>query len=113
MNNEQIKESVRKKYAEIVVSQDSCCGPSGCCGDTDYSAFNDDYTLKDGYVAEADLNLGCGLPVEHAAIAPGNSVLDLGSGAGNDIFVARAVAGETGKLIGVDFTQEMIRAANT
>lgn len=112
MNNEQIKDTVRKKYAEIVTSSDSCCGPSGCCGDTDYSVFNDDYSSKEGYVAEADLNLGCGLPVEHAGIEPGNTVLDLGSGAGNDIFVARAVAGESGTLIGVDFTQEMINKAN-
>lgn len=62
---------------------------------------------------DADLGLGCGLPTEHAGIKPGDSVLDLGSGAGNDCFVARALVGETGKVTGLDFTDEMIQKAKT
>jgi len=111
-SNNDIKQTVKQKYAEIVVSQDSCCGPSGCCGDVEYSVFSDDYSTKEGYLADADLNLGCGLPVEYAGIKKGDTILDLGSGAGNDIFVARSVAGENATLIGVDFTPEMIAKAN-
>jgi ubiquinone/menaquinone biosynthesis C-methylase UbiE len=71
----------------------------------------DDYTKLEGYVADADLGLGCGLPTEHALIKPGDTVVDLGSGAGNDCFVARSLNGEKGRVIGVDFTERMIEKA--
>lgn len=116
-----IKKTVRDKYAQIAVRSKqtaaaSCCGPQSgtCCADglSDYSTFNDDYNTVEGYVAEADLNLGCGLPTQHAGIRVGDTVLDLGSGAGNDVFVARQLVGETGRVIGVDMTPEMIAKAN-
>lgn len=111
-----IKEMVKKKYAEIAVgAEESCCEPSGCCGTSkvvDYSMFNDDYSTLEGYVKDADLGLGCGLPTEFAGIKEGDTVLDLGSGAGNDVFVARTMAGESGKVIGLDMTEEMIAKAN-
>lgn len=109
---EEIKESVKNKYAEIAVST----ATSGCCGTSskviDYSITQDDYTELDGYVKNADMGLGCGVPTEYAGIEKGNTVVDLGCGAGNDIFVARPFAGEDGKLIGVDFTDEMLEKAN-
>lgn len=115
----EIKEIVKSKYAEIVTKADEknqstgCCEPTGCCGssEVDYSIFNDDYSKLNGYVAEADLNLGCGIPTEFAGIERGDTVVDLGSGAGNDVFVARAIVGEEGKVIGLDFTTEMIDKA--
>jgi SAM-dependent methyltransferase len=114
--NEKLKQMVKKKYGEIAESNSSCCGPTNCCGPenkvVDYTIMQDDYTKVDGYVAEADLGLGCGLPTELAGIDEGNTVVDLGSGAGNDVFVSRALVGESGKVIGLDFTQEMIDKAN-
>ena len=65
----------------------------------------------DGYKEEADLGLGCGLPTQFAMIQEGDTVVDLGSGAGNDCFVARHEAGATGKVIGIDFTPEMVNLA--
>jgi len=111
----ELKEIVRLKYEEIALqSKDtnaaSCCG-SGCCSTEVYNIMNDDYTKLEGYNADADLGLGCGLPTEFAQIKPGNTVIDLGSGAGNDCFVARAITGETGKVIGIDFTTAMIEKA--
>lgn len=118
---DQIKESVKKKYAEIseqsrTENASSCCGAGGCCGTVDtveYSVFADDYSGMEGYKAEADLGLGCGLPTEFAKIEPGNTVVDLGSGAGNDCFVARQSAGETGRVIGIDMTEAMIKKARS
>ncbi len=117
---EQIKESVKKKYAEISTQSmsenaTSCCG-SGCgCSpegsNVDYSIFADDYSSLDGYNAEADLGLGCGLPTEFAKMKPGDTVVDLGSGAGNDAFVARQVVGEKGRVIGIDMTEAMVEKA--
>jgi SAM-dependent methyltransferase len=112
--NEEIKEVVRKKYAEIAVSNTDC--GCSCCGtDTgatiDYSIMSDDYSKISGYVPDADLGLGCGFPTETAGIKEGDTVLDLGSGAGNDVFIARSVVGQTGKVIGIDFTDEMIKQA--
>jgi ubiquinone/menaquinone biosynthesis C-methylase UbiE len=123
MNNDQeIKKVVKEKYAEIALANDktSCCsstGESSCCGSSDsktvtFSMIGDDYSKLDGYVAEADLNLGCGLPTEFAGIKKGDTVVDLGSGAGNDVFIARSLVGESGKVIGLDFTEEMIAKAN-
>lgn len=108
-----VKEIVKEKYAEIAVSSTRKC----CCGSSNnkivgYTIMKDEYNHLDGYVAEADLGLGCGLPTEFAAIKKGDTVVDLGSGAGNDVFVARAIVGETGQVVGVDFTNEMIIKAN-
>ncbi len=112
---EQIKELVRQKYSEIALqnkddNQSSCCG-SGCCSTEVYNIMTDDYSSLEGYNPEADLGLGCGLPTQFARIKKGDLVIDLGSGAGNDAFIARAETGETGKVIGIDFTPAMIDKA--
>lgn len=111
----QLKELVKEKYGEIAdqsrtQNAASCCG-SGCCSDEVYNLMADDYTQLKGYNPDADLGLGCGLPTEFAKIKKGDTVIDLGSGAGNDCFVARAITGETGKVIGIDFTDKMIEKA--
>lgn len=113
MKAEDLKFVVRKKYGQIasqsiLLNQSSCCGKKACGDNTDYSVFNDDYTSLKGYNADADLNLGCGLPTQYAGIKLGDNVLDLGSGAGNDCFVARSIVGETGEVTGLDFTEEML-----
>ena len=106
-----IKATVREKYAQIAVgAASSCCDTSGCCTD-DISMIGDAYDTVEGYVAEADLGLGCGLPTEHANLQAGQTVLDLGAGAGLDAFVARRIVGETGRVIGLDMTQEMVDRA--
>lgn len=112
---DEIKETVRRKYSEIALqdkttNQASCCG-STCCTAEVYNIMSDDYTALEGYTPDADLGLGCGLPTQFALIKPGDTVVDLGSGAGNDCFIARAEAGETGKIIGIDFTPAMIEKA--
>jgi SAM-dependent methyltransferase len=112
---EQLKQMVKEKYGQIAeqsktTNETSCCGATGC-GTIDYSVMADDYTQLKGYVANADLGLGCGLPTEFAQIKAGDTVVDLGSGAGNDAFVARSIVGETGKVIGIDFTDKMIEKA--
>lgn len=112
---EQIKDLVRKKYSEIALqdketNQSSCCG-SGCCSTEVYNIMADDYNELEGYNAAADLGLGCGLPTKFAKIEKGDVVIDLGSGAGNDAFIARHETGETGKVIGIDFTPAMIEKA--
>ena len=114
-SNEEIKEMVKQKYAEIALqNQDtnasSCCGSGGCSTEV-YNIMTDDYDHLEGYNPDADLKLGCGLPTEFAKIKKGDYVVDLGSGAGNDCFVARAETGETGKVVGIDFTPEMIEKA--
>ncbi len=113
MNTEQeLKEIVRQKYSEIALQDKdtnaaSCCGAS-CCSTEVYNIMTDDYSKMEGYNPDADLGLGCGLPTEFAQIKPGNVVIDLGSGAGNDCFIARSQTGDTGKVIGIDFTEPMI-----
>lgn len=112
---EKIKEIVKEKYSEIAKqtkseNESSCCGVGGCCG-VDYTIFSEDYSNLKGYNKDADLGLGCGLPTEFALIKEGDTVVDLGSGAGNDAFIARAIAGDKGKVIGIDFTNEMINKA--
>ena len=112
---EQIKDMVRQKDSEIALqdkdtNQSSCCG-SGCCSDEVYNIMSDDYTQIEGYNPDADLGLGCGLPTQFAQIKKGDVVIDLGSGAGNDCFIARAETGDTGKVIGIDFTPAMIDKA--
>jgi SAM-dependent methyltransferase len=135
---ERLKKLVREKYGQMAkggpapgrapakrASASSCCGaskPGPCCApgadpagsgfcSTDVAGIKSAYESLDGYVAEADLGLGCGLPTEHAGLAPGQTVVDLGSGAGNDAFIARAAVGDTGRVIGVDMTPEMITKA--
>jgi ubiquinone/menaquinone biosynthesis C-methylase UbiE len=112
--SEEIKKVVKEKYSEIAGKQQKGCG---CCGTSnkivDYTIFQDDYSKLEGYIADADLGLGCGIPTEYAGIREGDTVVDLGSGAGNDVFVARSIVGDKGKVIGVDFTQEMIDKANS
>lgn len=112
---EQIKTTVREKYGEIARqskedNQSSCCGAGGCSTEV-YNIMTDDYTKVAGYNPDADLGLGCGLPTQFAKIKKGDTVIDLGSGAGNDCFIARHETGENGKVIGVDFTDAMIAKA--
>lgn len=114
-NDAQLKEIVRQKYSEIALqdretNQSSCCGAGGCSSEV-YNIMSDDYTTLEGYNPDADLGLGCGLPTQFAKIKKGDTVIDLGSGAGNDCFIARAETGETGKVIGIDFTPAMIDKA--
>jgi len=115
MKAEDLKLIVKEKYGEIAKQSNqqssSCCGTSSCCSGVDYTSFSDSYEKQKGYNPDADLNLGCGIPTEYAHIKTGNTVIDLGSGAGNDCFVARALVGETGKIIGVDMTEAMIEKA--
>jgi arsenite methyltransferase len=113
--DEQLKEIVRKKYSEIALqdketNMSSCCGAGGCSTEV-YNIMSEDYTALSGYNSDADLGLGCGLPTQFAQIKKGDVVVDLGSGAGNDCFIARHETGETGKVIGIDFTTAMVDKA--
>ena len=110
-----VKEMVKQKYSEIALQDKdtnaaSCCG-SGCCSEEVYNIMSEDYNQLEGYNPDADLGLGCGLPTQFAKIKKGDVVIDLGSGAGNDAFIARHETGETGKVIGIDFTPAMIDKA--
>jgi arsenite methyltransferase len=114
---DKLKQVVKEKYGEIAKSSktEGCCATS-CCGGSgstvEWTVMNDEYSHLEGYVPEADLGLGCGLPTEFAGIKRGDVVVDLGSGAGNDVFIARAITGDEGKVIGLDMTEEMIEKAN-
>jgi arsenite methyltransferase len=112
---EQIKDMVRERYSAIALQDKednaaSCCG-SGCCSIETSNIMTEDYSTIQGYNPDADMGLGCGLPTKFAQIKKGDVVIDLGSGAGNDCFIARAETGETGKVIGIDFTPAMINKA--
>ena len=114
-SHEEVKELVKQKYSEIALqdketNQSSCCGSGGCSTEV-YNIMADDYAQLEGYNPDADLGLGCGLPTQFAKIKKGDVVIDLGSGAGNDAFIARHETGETGKVIGIDFTPAMIEKA--
>lgn len=114
-NAEKLKKIVKQKYSEIALqskeqNEASCCGVGDCCG-VDYTIFSEDYSKLKGYQPDADLGLGCGLPTEFAQIKSGDVVVDLGSGAGNDCFIAREIAGPAGKIIGIDMTEAMIEKA--
>jgi len=114
-NPNKLKELVKQKYSEIALqdketNQSSCCGSGGCSTEV-YNIMSEGYEQLEGYNPDADLGLGCGLPTQFARIKKGDVVIDLGSGAGNDCFVARAETGETGKVIGIDFTPAMIEKA--
>jgi SAM-dependent methyltransferase len=113
--NEQLKELVKEKYGQIALQDkaenaSSCCGAGGCSTEV-YNIMSEDYTTMQGYNPDADLGLGCGLPTQFANIKKGDTVIDLGSGAGNDCFIARHETGESGKVIGIDFTTAMIEKA--
>ena len=115
-NSKNIKEVVKEKYGTIAkdVNKESGCG-CGCASSSkkivDYTIMSDDYSKLDGYSKDADLGLGCGLPTEFADLKVGDTVVDLGAGAGNDVFVARSIVGNTGNVIGIDMTEEMIDLA--
>lgn len=121
MQHDNIKNIVKDKYSRIALQSDEhameggCgCGSgsgSGCCSDMDYSTFSESYKEMEGYQEEADLGLGCGIPTEFAGLQEGQHVLDLGSGAGNDCFVARAIVEEEGHVTGLDFSEEMLAKA--
>lgn len=112
---QELKDIVRERYAKIA-EQGKAENAASCCGATTpsnkvYNIMMDDYSSTEGYVADADLGLGCGLPTQFAKIKKGDVVIDLGSGAGNDCFVARHETGIEGKVIGIDFTPIMIEKA--
>ncbi|MCB0803601.1 MAG: arsenite methyltransferase [Flavobacteriales bacterium] len=116
MNKEQeLKDIVKERYAKIA-EQGKAENAASCCGATTpsnkiYNIMMDDYSETGGYIEDADLGLGCGLPTQFAKIKKGDTVIDLGSGAGNDCFVARHETGAEGKVIGIDFTPIMIEKA--
>ena len=112
----EIKQLVREKYGEIAgqtfaENVTSCCGATASCGNEGFTIMADDYSSLQGYNPDADLGLGCGLPTEFAKMKEGDTVIDLGSGAGNDAFIARKIVGPAGKVIGIDFTDAMISRA--
>ena len=114
---QELKNVVREKYAKIA-ENGKVENAASCCGATDpstkvYNIMTDDYSETEGYVTDADLGLGCGLPTQFAQIQKGDTVIDLGSGAGNDCFVARHETGAEGKVLGIDFTPAMIQKART
>ncbi len=116
MKANELKWVVKEKYGAIakqnvLSNQSSCCGSSGCCGEMEFSMIGDEYLNVEGHVPDADMGLGCGIPTAFARIKSGDTVIDLGSGAGNDCFVARAIVGEKGKVIGIDMTESMIEKA--
>ena len=114
---QQVKAGVREKYSGIALqskedNQSSCCGATSiCCGTENSTIMADDYSKMEGYNPDADLGLGCGLPTQFASIKKGDVVIDLGSGAGNDAFIARHETGDSGKVIGIDFTPAMVDKA--
>lgn len=117
MKEEIVKKVVREGYAQIAQAGGSCCLPSAsCCGGADMAA---EISRKIGYADKdlksvpegANLGLGCGNPVALASLQEGETILDLGSGAGFDCFLAAKEVGKTGKVIGVDMTPEMIQKA--
>lgn len=115
-NNQNLKELVKQRYSELALNADE---PKGCCCGRNpaspskkvFTIMSENYTNLKGYEPDADLGVGCGLPTQYADINKGDTVVDLGSGAGNDCFIARAEVGESGRVIGIDFSPEMILKA--
>ncbi len=111
--SQEIKEHVKEAYTRVANTGAGCgCGPTSCGSPAQDWTLSESYSKIEGYEADADYALGCGIPTEHANIKEGDTVLDLGSGAGNDVFVARQIVGEKGHVIGVDMTEAMIEKAN-
>ena len=112
---EELKKIVKEKYSNIAIQSNQTSAGCGCgCASeevVDFSVLSEDYRQLKGYIPEADLGLGCGLPTKHAFIRPGDTVVDLGSGAGNDCFMARRETGDSGRVIGVDMAGPMIKKA--
>jgi arsenite methyltransferase len=112
-NEKDLKEIVKQKYDEIARQEKEDCGCAcGCGPEVSYTIFSEDYSGLEGYNPDADLSLGCGMPTELADIKKGDTVVDLGSGAGNDVFIARTIVGEKGRVIGIDMTESMIEKAH-
>ena len=118
MTNNDKKELVKQRYSELALNSESLKEEPCCCGTNPaqpskktFTIMSEDYTKLEGYEKDADLGVGCGIPTEYAAIKKGDTVVDLGSGAGNDCFVARAEVGESGQVIGIDFSSQMIEKA--
>jgi SAM-dependent methyltransferase len=115
--SEELKDMVRAKYNKIALQSKknestSCCGSTSCCDDKmDYTIMSDEYSHLEGYHEDADLKLGCGVPTDYAAISEGDTVIDLGAGAGNDAFVVRSIVGDHGQVIGIDFAGAMLTKA--
>lgn len=109
--NTPIHEAVREHYADRIKNSASCCGDNNCCG-PEGSLYPSELlaTLPDG---ESTVSYGCGDPITLASLQPGQTVLDLGSGAGLDCFFAARKVGEMGRVIGVDMTPEMIERARS
>ncbi len=111
MTHKNIKEEIRNSYAKIANdhTSESCCVDTACCPTKDLAhTMTESYVQIKGYQKEADLALGCGIPTQVANIREGDTVIDLGSGAGNDVFIARQMVGKTGRVIGIDSTPEMV-----
>lgn len=108
MDNKSIKNAVQTYYGEIALQGNSCCSTTSNCCDTNSDLIQ---VAENGFINEADLGLGCGLPTQYAGLKPGETVLDLGSGAGVDVFRAANAVGSDGYVIGVDMTPEMITRA--
>lgn len=112
---DEVRKVVRDRYARAATDNESCCGPT-CCGDADEAQ---EAAAAIGYTADeladlpedANLGLGCGNPTAIASLTEGQTVLDLGSGAGIDCFLAAKQVGPSGKVIGVDMTPEMVEKA--
>ncbi len=114
---DEVKDAIREHYGRIAATNSSCCGPNcGCASDSDEQLLSvmmgDEYTnVDEQIVAAADLGLGCGTPTAFTDLKPGMTVLDLGSGAGIDVFIAAKAVAPTGKAIGLDMTDEMLKRA--
>jgi small redox-active disulfide protein 2 len=114
-NKEDLKELVKQRYNEVALLDTSetskcCCNPAAPSKKV-FTVMSEDYSNLKGYEPDADLGVGCGLPTQYAGIKKGDTVVDLGSGAGNDCFIAREEVGETGKVIGIDFAPNMLAKA--
>jgi ubiquinone/menaquinone biosynthesis C-methylase UbiE len=113
-----VKEVIKEKYTALAslnreLSATNCCSNQTCCTDGGTTDFSESYDDIEGYAPQANMGLGCGLPTQYAGIKAGDIVLDLGSGAGNDCFVARTIVGEQGYVAGIDFTEAMVEKARS
>ncbi|RXA19346.1 arsenite methyltransferase [Methanosarcina sp. MSH10X1] len=116
MDADEKKAVIKKKYGEIAMAGGSCCSGSSCCGGSSPAELSKSLGYTGDQVLsfqEANMGLGCGNPTAFAEIKPDDVVLDLGSGAGFDCFLAAEKTGSSGKVIGVDMTSEMIEKAKT